>query len=576
MFPPSACKVARTGSWSSWLKQGLKFFVPPPCAARPAGPHRNWPIGDSSFAAGSMPTDLAQFETHALYSIDLHTKAGDSVVRLDRRPIGAELVVDHDRGGVRRAVRKHTTQLRNGVEGVKRETCSFAVSTTYRCHIRVRTVTWITTPISSSMARYGPSCVMRKCKLLRILTLLVQYVPSSADETLTIYSPNDDSLVEDKVQVASEVDVETAVAAAAAAFPEWKSTPGLRRAAIMNEFANLLDANVEWLAVLEGKAMGQPVSIARANISIATSIWRYYAGAITSITGQTLPPDGDNLYKIVQYEPLGVCAGLCAWNGSHLQTSWKAAPAMAAGNTFILKSSEKTPLALCQYGTLIDKAGFPPGVFNVLAGAGKVGALLAQHMEISKIAFTGSVATGRAVQLAATKSNLKQVTLELGGKSPAIIFDDANLTNAVYHSSTTFLRNSAQVCVAASRVLVQETISPDFIQALKQAFSNATAKIGDPTSESTAFGPLADKKHFDHVKSFIDASQAEGIEMLIGGERIGNKGTYLQPTIFLNPGLKSKVYTEEIFGPVLCVQTFKDEEEAIKLANDSRFGLGCK
>jgi aldehyde dehydrogenase (NAD+) len=344
----------------------------------------------------------------------------------------------------------------------------------------------------------------------------------------------------------------------------------------MNKFADLLEANVEQLATLEGKAMGQPISIARANIGIATSIWRYYAGAASKIAGESLPPDGDNLYKIVQYEPLGVCAGICAWNGSHLQTSWKAAPAVAAGNTFILKSSEKTPIALCQYGELLNEAGFPPGVINVVAGAGKVGALLASHMDIAKIAFTGSVPTGRAVQLAATKSNLKRVTLELGGKSPAIIFNDANLANAIYHSSTTFLRNTAQVCVAASRVLVQQDVAPEYIRALKAAFDTATTKIGDPSLEDTAFGPLADKKHFDHVKKFVDDSKAEGIEVLTGGERIGDKGTYLQPTVLLNPGLESRVYTEEIFGPVLCVRTFKDEEEAIKLANDSRFGLGCK
>lgn len=393
---------------------------------------------------------------------------------------------------------------------------------------------------------------------------------------MTIYSPNDDSVVTDEIQVASEADVDAAVKAAQTAFPAWKTTPTLQRAAIMNKFANLLEANVEQLATLEGKAMGQPIAVARGNIGNAVSIWRYYAGAASKNSGECFPPDGDNLYKIVQYEPLGVCAGICAWNGSHLQTSWKAAPAVAAGNTFVLKSSEKTPIALCQYGQLITEAGFPPGVINLLAGAGKVGGLLASHMDIAKIAFTGSVATGRAVQIAATRSNLKQVTLELGGKSPAMIFQDADIPNAVYHSSTTFLRNSGQVCVAASRVLVQESIAPEFIKALKTAFVGAASKLGDPASETTVFGPLADKKHFDHVMSFVEESKAEKIEVLAGGERVGEKGTFLQPTVLLNPDLKSKVYTEEIFGPVLCVRTFKDEADAIELANDTRFGLGSK
>lgn len=392
---------------------------------------------------------------------------------------------------------------------------------------------------------------------------------------MAIYSPNDDSLVNDRIQVASEADVDAAVQAALDAFPGWKLTPSLARAATMNRFADHLEANIDKLATLEGSAMGQPISIARANLRIAISIWRYYAGAATQIEGQSLPPDSDNVYKIIQYEPLGVCAGICAWNGSHLQTSWKAAPAVAAGNTFVLKSSEKTPIGLCQYGELIAESGFPPGVINIISGAGQVGARLASHMDIAKIAFTGSVFTGRQVQLAATKSNLKRVTLELGGKSPAIIFSDANIANAVYHSCTTFLRNSAQVCVAASRVLVQERIAPEFIRALQDAFAEATTKIGDPSSEETAFGPLADRKHFEYVKKFVDDSKAEGIKVLTGGERIGNRGTFLEPAILLNPGLHSRVYKEEIFGPVLCVRTFKEEEEAIELANDSKFGLGC-
>lgn len=252
------------------------------------------------------------------------------------------------------------------------------------------------------------------------------------------------------------------------------------------------------------------------------------------------------------------------------------APAMATGNTFILKSSEKSPLGAAAYGELLNEAGFPPGVINVVTGAGPVGAMLAGHMQISKIAFTGSAVAGRAVMAAAAKSNLKHVSLELGGKSPALIFDDADLDNAVEHSSTSFLRNSGQICFASSRVLVQEGIAGRFIEAIKTAFENANEKMGDPSLQDTALGPLADKKQFERVMGFLDDGRAEGLQFLAGGARKGDKGTFVQPTVILNPDVKSKVYTDEIFGPVISIKTFKTEEEALQLANDTSYGLGCK
>jgi aldehyde dehydrogenase (NAD+) len=401
-------------------------------------------------------------------------------------------------------------------------------------------------------------------------------VPSSTGEALTIHSPNDDSLVTDKIQVASEKDVDNAVAAAKAALPAWKTTAGHKRAAIMLKFADLLESNADKLASLESAAMGQPISLAKRMILGPVALWRYYAGYAGKVAGESYPPDEDGTYKIVQYEPLGVCAGICAWNGSHVLAAWKMAPAMAAGNTFVLKSSEKSPISLAQYGDLLNEAGFPPGVINILTGDGKVGSLLASHMEIAKIAFTGSAVAGRAVQVAAAKSNLKRVTLELGGKSPALIFDDADIPNAVFHTSESFLRNSGQICFAASRVLVQESIAPEYIKQVKIAFDDAAKKMGDPSLADTAFGPLADKKQFERVMGFLRDGKAEGIEVLSGGERIGEKGTFVQPTVLLNPDVKSKVYTDEIFGPVISVRTFKNEEEGIRLANDTTYGLGCE
>ncbi|KAK0857495.1 hypothetical protein LTS02_010149 [Friedmanniomyces endolithicus] len=388
-------------------------------------------------------------------------------------------------------------------------------------------------------------------------------------------SPNDDSLVTDKVQVASEADIDRAVDAAKAAFPKWRDTAGHKRAAIMYKFADLLEKNVDKLAKLESIAMGQPISVAKKFILAPAMIWKYYAGYAGKVAGESFPPDEDGTYKIVQYEPLGVCAGICAWNGSHVLAAWKMGPAMATGNSFILKSSEKSPLALAAYGDLINEAGFPPGVINIYVILREVCRWWStkyfryaspSHMKIAKIAFTGSATAGRAVMAAAAKSNLKHVSLELGGKSPALVFDDADLDNVVEHTSVSFLRNSGQICFASSRVLVQEGIASKYIEAIKTAFENADKKMGDPSLEDTAFGPLADKAQFERVMGFLNDGKAEGVQFLAGGARKGDKGTFVQPT--------SKVYTDEIFGPVISVKTFKTEEEALEMANDTTYGLG--
>lgn len=210
----------------------------------------------------------------------------------------------------------------------------------------------------------------------------------------------------------------------------------------------------------------------------------------------------------------------------------------------------------------------------MLAGGGAVGAMLASHMQIAKIAFTGSTATGRIILQAAAKSNMKHVSLELGGKSPALIFDDADLDNAVLHNSQSFLLNSGQICFAATRVLVQESIAPAFIEKVKTAFEAATKQMGDSSLAETAFGPLADVTQFERVMGFLKGAKEEGIQVLVGGERLGSKGQFVQPTVLLNPDVKSKVYTDEIFGPVISIRTFKTEEEAIELANDTTYGLG--
>ncbi|KIW08529.1 hypothetical protein, variant [Verruconis gallopava] len=343
----------------------------------------------------------------------------------------------------------------------------------------------------------------------------------------------------------------------------------------MLKLADLIETKADEIAKIEAASIGQPAGSSRMITSMCASVYRYYAGWADKIAGESYKEE-DGSYKIVQYEPYGVCAGIAAWNATILYVAWKIAPALAAGNTFVFKSSEKAPFSPLLVAPLYKEAGFPPGVVNFISGNGLTGALLSAHMDIDKISFTGSGVTGRKVQDAAAKSNLKKVTLELGGKSPALIFDDANLENAVTQNSQLFLWNTGQVCAATSRVFVQKSIAPKFIEALKNAFKNAEGAFGsDPAQATTMLGPLADKLQYDRVMSFIESGKAEsGAELLVGGNKIeGHKGLYVQPTIFLNAKDDAKIYREEIFGPVLNLRTFETEEEAVKLANDTAYGL---
>ena len=242
------------------------------------------------------------------------------------------------------------------------------------------------------------------------------------------------------------------------------------------------------------------------------------------------------------------------------------------GNTVVHKSSERAPLAAIYLGSLFKEAGFPPGVVNLLSGGGATGALLASHTKIAKISFTGSIAAGRKVQVAAAQSNLKHVTLELGGKSASIVFEDAKIENAILHNTQNFLANNAQACSAASRLFVHEKIAPAFIEGLKQAWAGMSAALGDPTDANTFLGPMVDRAQAERVYEYIEGAKAEGIE-IVGGQAQERPGQFVTPTLLLNPGIESRVYKEEIFGPVLVVRTFKTEEEVVELANDTSYGL---
>jgi aldehyde dehydrogenase (NAD+)/retinal dehydrogenase len=250
----------------------------------------------------------------------------------------------------------------------------------------------------------------------------------------------------------------------------------------------------------------------------------------------------------------------------------KAVPALATGNVIIVKPSEKTPLGSLAVASLFVKAGFPPGVLQVITGPGSTGALLAEHMKIRKVSFTGSVATGKNIQVAAARSNLKRVTLELGGKSPAVIFEDANLENALKWTIDAILTRSGQLCVAASRVYVQKSVADQFIKEYTKRMKSAVNDFGDPQDPAVKLGPMVDESQLERVKQMVERGRAEA-ELVVGGGQLGDTGCYMEPTVFLNPNDDAEIYRNEIFGPVSIIKTFKTEEEVLKLANDTEFGL---
>jgi aldehyde dehydrogenase (NAD+) len=347
-------------------------------------------------------------------------------------------------------------------------------------------------------------------------------VESKSAKKLELYNPKDGSEVAKDVSLASKQDVDAAVAAAEAAFPAWKKTsPNVRRD-LMLKLADLIDKHEKELCELTRVTLGAPyATFGKHENHLAADALRYFAGWTDKFAGEFYP-EGDGFMKIVRNEPLGVTAGIVPWNGPMGTVGLKVAPALATGNCFILKPSEKTPFSALALGSLIKEAGFPPGVFQVLSGDGTTGALISSHMKIRKISFTGSTATGRKIQEMAAKSNLKRVTLELGGKSPAVVFDDANLENAIRWCVNGITGNTGQVCFAATRVYVQEGIYDKFVEGYKKALEERGKAAGDPDAASTIMGPLVDKLQFDRVTGFLERGRSQGT-LLTGGGRIGDK-----------------------------------------------------
>jgi len=397
---------------------------------------------------------------------------------------------------------------------------------------------------------------------------------SVSGKTFEAINPSDESVIA-VVQEADAADVDLAVQAARAAFAgPWRSLSGRARRDLMLRLADLIEQNAEELARMESLDNGKPLAIALAvDVAMTVKCYRYYAGwADGKIQGRTIPIEG-NYMCYTRHEPVGVVGQIIPWNFPLLMQAWKLGPALATGCTVVMKSSEKTPLTALMIGKLIVEAGFPPGVVNMLSGFGPTcGQAIARHPGINKVAFTGSSGVGHKIMQYAAESNLKRVSLELGGKSPLLIFEDADLDKAVSTAQVGLFFNCGQCCIASSRVYVQESIYDAFVA--KCIESARKQKLLHPTDPTCDQGPVVDRLQFDRVLGYIERGKSDGATLLCGGERAGDKGFWVQPTVFGDVTDDMAIAKEEIFGPVMSVIKFKDEADVIQRANRSIFGLG--
>jgi len=388
----------------------------------------------------------------------------------------------------------------------------------------------------------------------------------------TINPTNEKPIV--AVQEAGPEDVDIAVKAARKAFNGvWSQTLPSVRGQMLSKLADLFDEYSDTLAAIESLDNGKALSMAKVDVQLSSGCLRYYGGWADKIHGKTIDTDPET-FNYTRHEAVGVCGQIIPWNFPLLMWAWKIGPALATGNCVVLKTAEQTPLSGLFAATLVEKAGIPAGVVNILSGFGKTaGAAIASHMDIDKVAFTGSTVVGRTILQAAAKSNLKKVTLELGGKSPNIVFNDANIDDAISWVNFGIFFNHGQCCCAGSRIYVQSGIYDKFIEAFKQRTSKNV--VGDPFKADTFQGPQVSKLQFDRIMNYIQSGKEAGAKVETGGERHGNEGYFIQPTIFSNVSEDMKIMQEEIFGPVCSISKFETEEEVIKQGNETTYGLAA-
>ncbi|KAI9278813.1 aldehyde dehydrogenase domain-containing protein [Phascolomyces articulosus] len=376
------------------------------------------------------------------------------------------------------------------------------------------------------------------------------------------------------VQAAESKQVDIAVEAANKAFHNgWKTSDPRTRARLMHKLADLVERDANDLAHLETLDNGKPLTNAKIDVQGVANYFRYYAGFCDKLHGKVIETQGKLSYTV--HEPLGVCGAIIPWNFPMVMLTWKIAPAICTGNTIVVKTSEMTPLSALKLAQLVKEAGFAPGVINILTGYGHIaGDALARHMKVAKIAFTGSVNVGRAIMKAAAESNLKKITLELGGKSPNIIFDDVeNLDEAVFWARFGMFYNAGQVCFAGSRIYVQEGIYDKFLEKFKAM--TLSGKVGDPFAADTFQGPQISETQLNRVMKYIDIGKKEGATCYLGGNKVGNAGYFIEPTVFTDVTPNMTIMKEEIFGPVVAISKFKDMDDVIAQANNTEFGLAA-
>lgn len=404
-----------------------------------------------------------------------------------------------------------------------------------------------------------------------------EWVPAASGATFDTLDPATGAPLA-TVADGGAADVDAAVAAATAAFnnPEWSEMPPAARAKILWKIADLIDQHAAELAPLETKDQGQPIAIST-NVSIpfAAEVFRYYAGWATKIEGQQVPLSIPGTLFYTRREPIGVCGLITPWNFPFMIAAWKIAPALATGNTVIVKPAEQTPLSTLRLGQFCIDAGVPAGVVNIITGGPEAGKALVDHPGVKKISFTGSTEVGKSI-LRSSADNLTRVTLELGGKAPSIIMPDADLESAVVGNLQGALLNSGQVCKAYTRFYAHSSIADEFAQKLSDIA--ATLPMGPGSSQDTVVGPLVSEEQVNQVSSYVDIAQKEGAVLVGGGKRAGGElasGFFFEPTVFKNVTDAMTIAKEEVFGPVLSVLSFDDEDEAIARANDSDYGLAA-
>ncbi|KAJ4508609.1 hypothetical protein HRR83_005701 [Exophiala dermatitidis] len=399
-----------------------------------------------------------------------------------------------------------------------------------------------------------------------------EFIPSSTGATIEIFSPVNERQIA-RVASATAADVDLAVQSGLKALPAWRSTPPSSRSKFLSKLADLIERDADDLATIEAVDAGILFGESKAlHITQASDTLRYFA-TLTDRPGESLEiPNG---FAYTRREPYGVCAAIVPWNAPLMITIWKLAPAIAAGNVLIIKTPELAPLYAQKLGQLIVEAGFPAGVINILCGLGQdAGKAIAEHMLIRKLSFTGSGPTGRSILNAAAASNLKKVTLELGGKSPSIVFDDADLDNALFWTALGSSANNGQVCALGSRIYVQDTIYDQFVSSFKARASAGPTAHGDPLSEKTTKGPVISRPQHEKIMRYIQKGKEEGANVLVGGDALGD-GIFVQNTVFTEVREDMTIVKEEIFGPVATIARFSAETEVIAKANDSEYGLNA-